>query len=192
MKINSVEFYMPASKPELFCFDLPQIVFAGRSNVGKSSLLRTLVNRKKMVRVGRTPGVTRAINYFKINGSFYFVDLPGYGYAKASEREQNKWRSLITAYFNDVSELRKVILLLDVRREITDVDRMFYEWATSYHYPLMIVVTKVDKVSRNAACSRRHAIMKEFGLSEENCILFSALKRTGRDEVLATIERALK
>ncbi|MEW6534705.1 MAG: ribosome biogenesis GTP-binding protein YihA/YsxC [Candidatus Auribacterota bacterium] len=191
MKITSVEFHMPASKPELFCFDLPQVVFAGRSNVGKSSLIKTLMNRKKMVRVGRTPGVTRAINFFKINERYYFVDLPGYGYAKAPPAEQNKWKKLIEAYFNKVVNLRKIVLLLDIRRELTPGDQMFLEWARNFEFPLLVVLTKMDKVSKNEAVKRRSEIIKACGLPAEDCILFSALKGTGKEDILMNIGHAL-
>ncbi len=159
--------------------------------MGKSSLLRKLINRKKLVRVGSKPGVTQAIHFFLINNQFYFVDLPGYGYAKTSKSEKNKWKYLIETYFKDAVNLRKIILLLDVRRELTENDRLFYEWARSYHFPLLIVITKADKVSRNNAASRRLKIMKELGLSDTECILFSALKGNGKEDILKSIACAL-
>ena len=192
LKIKSVELQQIAKTPQQFCYDLPQFVFAGRSNVGKSSLLRTLVNRKKLIRVGSKPGVTQSINFFKVNGELYFVDLPGYGYAKAPKSEQDKWKFLIEKYFREAINIKKVILLLDVRRDPTDVDRLFFEWTQSYHWPLLAVITKTDKVSKNQLFNKKRQIMKEFTLTDDECQLFSALNGAGKEEILKSLEKSLK
>ena len=191
MKINSVTLKNCAFNPSQFCYDKPQFVFAGRSNVGKSSLLRTLANRKKLVRVGKTPGVTQSINFFLINENCYFVDLPGYGFAKTPKSVQNKWKNLIEIYFKEALNIKKIILLLDVRHEPSEKDIIFFEWAMAYHLPVLIVLTKSDKISKNTATSRKFAIIKQFQLNDKDCILFSATKKTGKDEILREISNSL-
>ena len=191
MKITSVELQQIARTPDAFCYDLPQFVFAGKSNVGKSSLLRTLANRKKLVRVGQTPGVTQSINFFLVNKKCYFVDLPGYGYAKAPKRVQQEWSVLIERYFKEAVNIRKVLFLVDVRRELSDKDLLFYDWIKNYHFPFMVVLTKADKVPRNQAKKKQMTICRQLSLNEDDCILFSALSRQGREEILKVFSRAL-
>ncbi len=191
MQIKDVVLQQIAVNPEQFCYDLPQIVFAGRSNVGKSSLLRSLAQRKKLVRVGKTPGVTQSINFFKVNNEFYFVDLPGYGFARTPKRMQIKWQELIEKYFMESINIRTVVFLVDIRHEPTEKDRAFYEWAKSYNLPIMLVATKVDKVSNNVAINNKRNLMRIFGLEESQCLLFSATKGTGRNNVLAALEASL-
>ena len=159
MKIISVTLKDCAYNPSQFCYDKPQFVFAGRSNVGKSSLLRTLANRKKLVRVGKTPGVTQSINFFLVNDEFYFVDLPGYGFAKTPKSVKNKWKRLIELYFKEAVGIKKIILLLDVRHEPSEKDIIFFKWATAYHLPILIVLTKADKISKNEAMNRKFSML---------------------------------
>jgi len=191
MKIKSIQLHKIAKHPDHFCYDLPQVVFAGRSNVGKSSLIRTLTNQKKLIRVGATPGVTQSINYYIVNGSFYFVDLPGYGYAKISKNMQEEWRKLIETYFKDAINIRKIIFIIDVRHDPTEKDIVFFEWAISYHLPLLIVLTKSDKVSRNKAINMRMKVMKMFNLQENDCVLFSAISASGKDDILKAINESI-
>ncbi len=191
IKVKSFDMHAIAKRPDQFCYDRPQIVFAGRSNVGKSSLLRTLVNRKKLVRVGCKPGVTQSINFYVVNDEFYFVDLPGYGYAKTPKSEKKKWKLLIERYFKEAINVKKVVLILDVRRDVSKNDEEFFHWAKSYHLPILIVITKTDKVSKNNAMSKRMEIMKKFDLQSEDCLLFSALKRTGKDDIWSSFAVAL-
>lgn len=190
--IKTVELHQIAKTPVQLCYDLPQIVFAGRSNVGKSSLLRKLINRKKLVRVGSTPGVTQAIHFYRINNQFYFVDLPGYGYAKIPKSEKDLWKRLITMYFKEAINIKKVVFLLDVRRELNDDDHLFLEWVRSYHFPVLVAITKADKVSNTVSFHRRRAVMKELLLNENDCVLFSALNGTGAKEIWTAIEHTLK
>lgn len=191
MQIKTVSLQQIAFRPDQFCYDLPQVVFAGRSNVGKSSLLRTLVNRKKLVRVGKTPGVTQSINFFNVNDQVYFVDLPGYGFAKTPKSVQNKWQQLIEKYFKESINIRKIVFLIDIRHDPTAKDEVFFEWAKSYNLPLLIVATKADKLSKNAAINQRFKLIKKFGLEQSDCILFSATKGIGKNEVLQVIEESL-
>ncbi|MDX9702522.1 MAG: ribosome biogenesis GTP-binding protein YihA/YsxC [Candidatus Auribacterota bacterium] len=191
MHIKNVSLQQIAVTPEQFCYDLPQIVFAGRSNVGKSSLLRALVQRKKLVRVGKTPGVTQSINFFRINDAFYFVDLPGYGFAKTPKKIQIHWQDLIEKYFKESINIRTVVFLLDIRHEPTEKDRLFFDWAKSHNLQVMIVATKADKVSNNIATTNRQRIVRQFGIEESKCILFSAMNGTGRNAVLSAIQTAL-
>jgi len=191
MKINSVTLKDCAYNPSQFCYDKPQFVFAGRSNVGKSSLLRTLANRKKLVRVGKTPGVTQSINFFLVNEDFYFVDLPGYGFAKTPKSVQNKWKNLIELYFKEAVGIKKIILLLDVRHDPSEKDIIFLKWAMAYHLPILLVLTKVDKISKNTAINRKFSIIKQFQLNDKDCLLFSATKKTGREEILQELSNSL-
>ena len=191
MKITSVTLKDCAFSASQFCYDKPQFVFAGRSNVGKSSLLRTLANRRKLVRVGKTPGVTQSVNFFLVNEDFYFVDLPGYGFAKTPKSVQNKWKNLIENYFKEAIDIKKIILLLDVRHEPSEKDVIFFEWVMAYHLPILIVLTKADKVSKNEAMNRKFSIMKQFSLDSKDCLLFSATKKTGREEILKELSNSL-
>ncbi|MCP5463183.1 MAG: YihA family ribosome biogenesis GTP-binding protein [bacterium] len=191
MKITSVVLHQIAGSPDSFCYDLPQFVFAGKSNVGKSSLLRTLVNNKKLVRVGQKPGVTRSINFFKVNEECYFVDVPGYGYAKTSKTAQEQWKYLLNQYFREAINIRKVLFLLDVRRELSEKDMTFFDMIVNYHLPYMIVITKSDKVSRNDAKKKQLEISRKLMLKPEECILFSALNRQGKEEILKAISATL-
>jgi len=192
MKIKSIELHKIAKHPDHFCYDLPQIVFAGRSNVGKSSLIRCLANRKKLIRVGATPGVTQSINFYIINNEFYFVDLPGYGYAKTPKNMREQWRKLIETYFQDALDIRKVVFIIDIRHDPTENDIIFYKWAVDYHFPLLIVLTKYDKVSRNQALNARNKVIKMFSIKQEDCVLFSAISGNGRNELLSLIDSAIK
>src|SRR3982751_3328282 len=130
---------------------LPEIAFAGRSNVGKSSLLNTLVRRKSFARVSRTPGRTREINFFRINNEFVLVDLPGYGYARISKEKKAEWRPIIESYLRRTSQLRGIVLLLDIRRDPSDDDRAMLDFLAEVEVPAIVALTKVDKLSKTGA-----------------------------------------
>ncbi|HBF34159.1 TPA: YihA family ribosome biogenesis GTP-binding protein [Candidatus Sumerlaeota bacterium] len=173
--------------------ELPQVAFAGRSNVGKSSLLNALVRRHKLAHTSRAPGRTRLLNYFRINKLWYYVDLPGYGFAKAPKGEREKWGEMMEGYLKGNDHLRLVVVLLDSRREITDLDEQLVEFLHHNNVPFLPVLTKSDKLTKNelsAAIKRtaKHFDMDELGIRP---IATSAEKNKGRDELLQILYEAL-
>lgn len=171
---------------------LPEFAFAGKSNVGKSSLINSLMNRKSYARVSQKPGKTQTINYYSVNEAFLLVDLPGYGYAKAGEQAQTAWSQLIDRYLNTSGQLRQVFLLADVRREVADNDRMMLDWIRAAGFEPVIIATKMDKLKRSEVKGRIEALRRGFALrDEERMIPFSARTGTGRDQILEEIEKQL-
>ena len=166
---------------------LPEIAFAGRSNVGKSSLLNTLVRRKSFARVSRTPGRTREINFFRINNQFVLVDLPGYGYARISKEKKAEWRPLISSYMRRTTQLRGIVLLLDIRREPSDDDRAMLDFLAETEVPAIVALTKVDKLSKTAGRERAADIARDLALEAEQVIPFSSQTGEGRSELLEAI-----
>jgi GTP-binding protein len=166
---------------------LPEIAFAGRSNVGKSSLLNTLVRRKSFARVSRTPGRTREINFFKVNDRFVLADLPGYGYARISKEKKADWRPLIEGYLKHTSSLAGVVQLLDIRHEPSEDDVAMIDFLAELAVPTVVVLTKADKISRRAAGERAQDIMKSLSLSEEQIIQFSSASGQGRAELAEAV-----
>ena len=167
--------------------DLPEIAFAGRSNVGKSSLLNTLVRRKSFARVSRTPGRTREINFFRVNNGFVLVDLPGYGYARISKEKKAEWRPLIGEYLRRTSQLRGIVLLLDIRREPSDDDRAMLDFLADVGVPTILALTKSDKLSKAAAQARAAEISRALFLEPDQVIQFSSQTGEGREELLEAI-----
>jgi GTP-binding protein len=166
---------------------LPEIAFAGRSNVGKSSLLNRLVRRKAFARVSRTPGRTREINFFEVNRQFVLADLPGYGYARISKERRAEWRPLIEGYLRRSPALRGVVQIVDVRREPSDDDLQMLEFLSDVGAPTIIAITKVDKLSKSAAAARIGEITESLGLDPDQIIPFSAVTGEGRDELASAI-----
>lgn len=166
---------------------LPEIAFAGRSNVGKSSLLNALVRRKSFARVSKTPGRTREINFFRINNQFLFVDLPGYGYARISKEKKAEWRPLIEGYLGRTAQLRGLVLLLDIRRDPSDDDRSMLDFLARLEIPTLVALTKSDKVSRAAVQARVDDISRALSLDAEQIIPFSVVTGHGRTELLEAI-----
>ena len=167
--------------------DLPEIAFAGRSNVGKSSLLNTLVRRKSFARVSRTPGRTREINFFRVNNGFVLVDLPGYGYARISKEKKAEWRPLIGEYLRRTTQLRGIVLLLDIRREPSDDDRAMLDFLADVEVPTIVSLTKSDKLSKTAAQARAAEISRVLSLETDQVIQFSSHTGEGREELLEAI-----
>ncbi len=163
---------------------LPEVVFAGRSNVGKSSLLNSLVRRKSFARVSRTPGRTREINFFRINNQFVLVDLPGYGYARISKARKAEWRPLIESYLRRTTQLRGLVLLLDIRREPSDDDRAMLDFLSQLEIPTLVALTKTDKLTRAAARAQADLISRALSLEPDQVIMFSAVTGEGRTELL--------
>ena len=166
---------------------LPEIAFAGRSNVGKSSLLNQLVRRKAFARVSKTPGRTREINFFAVNDAFVLADLPGYGYAKISKARKAEWRPLIEGYLKRSPTLRGVVQLLDARREPTDDDLQMLDFLAEVEVPTIIVVTKTDKLSKTAVAERVDLLSRQLQLDPEQLISFSAVTGVGRAELAEAI-----
>ena len=171
--------------------DRPEFVFSGRSNVGKSSLINKLCNRKNLARVSATPGKTATINFYTVDTS-YFVDLPGYGYAKAPKTEIAKWGMMIEEYLQKREELRAIILLIDIRHEPGKNDIMMYDWLKHYGYDIIIAATKSDKINRSQIQKHLSVIRKTLGLGPDDVLIpFSGEKKTGVQELWAEIERFL-
>jgi GTP-binding protein len=166
---------------------LPEVAFAGRSNVGKSSLLNTLVRRKSFARVSRTPGRTREINFFRINNGFVLVDLPGYGYARISKEKKAEWRPMIESYLRRTTQLRGIVLLLDIRREPSEDDRAMLDFLAQTEVPTLVALTKLDKLSKAAGRARVTEIARALALEAEQVIPFSAQTGEGRVELLEAI-----
>lgn len=179
MEIKQAEFKTSAVKPTQYPDDgRCEIAFVGRSNVGKSSLINTLTNRRKLVKVSGTPGKTRLINFFTINNKLYFVDLPGYGYAKVSKSEKATWGKMMEQYLVNRPELKKVALLVDCRHKPTGDDVMMYDWIKHYGYEVIVVATKKDKLTKNKLQRSSKVIRETLNLSKEDKILFfSSLKK---------------
>ncbi|MFA5449584.1 MAG: ribosome biogenesis GTP-binding protein YihA/YsxC [Clostridia bacterium] len=168
-------------------YSAPEIAVAGRSNVGKSSFINMLTGRIKLAKTGKEPGVTRLINYFKINNEFYLVDLPGYGFARVSQGEKEKWGTLIEGYFRNSKNLKNVLLLLDIRRDPSEGDITMVNYLYHYMIPFTAILTKSDKLSRNAAQARKRAIASALKMGEDNLIITSSLSKTGKEDVLKRI-----
>jgi GTP-binding protein len=170
---------------------LPEVAFAGRSNVGKSSLINKLVHRKKLARVSNTPGRTREINFFEVNGEFVLADLPGYGYARVSKERKAAWRPLIEEYLKRSSALRGVVQLLDARRTPSDDDLRMLDFLATVGTPTIVVATKVDKLLRAERAPRIEALAREAGVDVDQVIAFSAVNGEGRDELAEAIVQLL-
>lgn len=193
MKITLVRFVKGVDSVEQIPRPfLPEIAFAGRSNVGKSSLINKLVNRKNMAQISKKPGKTRLLNYFIINEKFYFVDLPGYGYASVSKAEQEKWASLLQNYFTQSKQLKGVVVITDARVGITEKDLQMIEYLTFFKLPFMIVATKTDKLSENKLNKTLAQARKQISepTTGEIC-LFSAVTGRGKDQLWRTIGKLI-
>ena len=190
MKIKNVELAIvcgiTSKLPET---DRPEIAFAGKSNVGKSSLINALMNRKALARTSATPGKTQTINFYDINGEMYLVDLPGYGYAKVSEREKEQWGKLIERYLHTSKQLKAVFLLIDIRHEPSANDRQMYEWIVAQGYRPIIIATKLDKMKRSQVQKQLKIVKEGLGLLPGTTVIpFSAETKQGREEIWKLIE----
>lgn len=173
--------------------DVKEIAFAGRSNVGKSSLLNLIVNRKNLARVSGSPGKTRTINFYRINDEFRIVDLPGYGYAKISKSVSENWGDMIETYLSSRQNLIKVVQLVDIRHAPSNQDIQMYEWLKHYGLDGIVVATKSDKISRNEMMKNIGVIKKALGLGPDDKVFpVSSLKRAGYDELMNEIDRLLE
>lgn len=192
MKIQSANFVKSAVKPRDYPdATLPEIAFAGKSNVGKSSLINVLLNRKGLAKTSSSPGCTQLINFFTVNEQFSLVDLPGYGYAKVPLEVKQKWGPMVETYLKERQTLRLVIFLVDIRRDCTENDLILYNWLQFYHLPYLLVLTKTDKLSRQQAVLRSRSIADALGQSALSVVLFSARTGAGKAELWAGIEEVL-
>ena len=189
MIIKQAEFIKSAVKPSHFPEpEFPEIAFAGRSNVGKSSLINTLVNRKNLVKTSSKPGCTQLINFFNINGTAFFVDLPGYGYAKISKKIRAQWGPMVERYLSIRPNLMGVLLLIDIRREPKKEEFELLSWLEARAIPALIVLTKADKLSKTKQQRQLTETAKILGCRKEDMILFSATSKLGKEVILNEIE----
>lgn len=162
----------------------PEIAFCGKSNVGKSSLINTLMNRKSLAKISSQPGKTQTINYYKINSELYLVDLPGYGYAKVPLEEKEKWGKLVERYLHSSKQLKKIFLLVDIRHEPSKNDRMMYEWIVYNAFEPVVIATKADKLKKSQIEKHLEDIRTGLGLPENAVLIpFSAQTKQGREEI---------
>ena len=187
--IRSLEFIGPMASPNGWRPEpkWPEVAFAGRSNVGKSSLLNRLIRRKRFARVSNTPGRTREVNFFLVNEQFVLVDLPGYGYARISKERRAEWKPLIEGYLRSSTELRGIVQLLDVRHDPTSDDRQMLSFLASLGVPTLFALTKVDKLTPTQRKARVVALIEELGMGEDQVIPFSAVTGEGRDELAQAV-----
>ena len=193
MKITTAEFVKSAVWPNQFPpATMPEIAFVGRSNVGKSSLINALVGRKSLAKTSNTPGRTQLINFFTVNSSLFFVDLPGYGFAKVPRSVKKDWGDMIETYLRERRNLALVVFILDVRRDPSADDLSLRDWLDHYRIPYAAILTKSDKLSNQQALGRKKLIEKAMGKGASgNTILFSAKTRKGAEELWQFIERHL-
>ena len=190
MEVVKAEFVKSAAKPKDYPAELlPEVAFVGRSNVGKSSLINVVANRKSLVRTSSTPGRTQLINFFNINDVMTLVDLPGYGFAKAPPELRKQWRPMIETYLSSRGNLKAVVLILDIRRTPSDGDLRMLDWLNAYHIHPIIVLTKCDKLSKLERAKQTALIASVINRDQAELFQFSALSRVGRDPIWQEIAR---
>jgi len=190
--IQATEFVKSAaSRKDLLQTAMPQAAFAGRSNVGKSTVLNCLCRRKNLARVSATPGKTAHVNYFSVDKKAYLVDLPGYGFARVSDDEKKRWAKLMDDYFTDNTSLKLVVLLVDIRHEPTEDDKIMLDYARQTGYPYIVVANKVDKLNKSEIEPAVVRVGMTLNVPRDRIIVFSGAKGIGRDELLAQLHQAL-
>ncbi len=191
MKVNQAEFIISAVRPDQYPEDgLPEVALAGRSNVGKSSLTNRMINRKNLARTSSTPGKTQHLNYYKINEMMYFVDFPGYGYAKVSKSQREAWGKMIERYLLEREPLKLVLLVIDLRHEPSKDDILMYDWLKHYDCNICVVATKADKIPRSKWAKHVKIVKQALGfVPEDDFVMFSSETGLGKDELWAIIER---
>ncbi len=194
MKVHNAEIVISAVSPKQYPeTDLPEIALAGRSNVGKSSFINTLIDRKNLARTSGKPGKTQTLNFYLIENALHFVDVPGYGYAKVSKTERAKWGEMIETYITSRKQLRAVVSLVDVRHDPSKEDIQMYEFLKYYGIPVIVVATKADKIPRGKWNKHTSAIKKKLDFDpSDTFILFSSETKQGKEEAWQAIEAAIK
>ncbi len=194
MKIKKAEFIMGATDPGDFLRefkDRPQVAFSGRSNVGKSSLINSIVGRKKLARTSSTPGRTREINFFNINDELVFVDLPGYGYAKVPVEMRRSWRPMVEKYLTGNEALKLVVVIVDIRRGPEEEELSFLLWLKENDIPSLVVATKADKEKKNKVKGQLAKIAETLGCRPDDIVVFSSLKGTGKEKLWSKIREVV-
>ncbi len=193
MDLNKARYESTAVKPDQYPNEsIPEIALVGRSNVGKSTIINTLLNRRGIARVSSEPGKTRGINFYNIDDELYFVDLPGYGYAKVSKEEKARWGKMIETYLNSRRQLEMAVLLVDIRHAPTGDDVIMYKWITGRGLRHLVIATKADKISRGQVHSRIQEIRKVLGLTQEDKVIaYSSETRQGKDDIWAAIRAVI-
>ena len=193
MIIKKAEMIISAVKKQQYPdTTVPEIAFAGKSNVGKSSMINALLNRRSLARTSSQPGKTQTLNFYNINDEFNFVDLPGYGYAKVSKNEQLKWAAMIDSYLHGRQQLKEVILLVDIRHEPGKNDLQMYEWIKSFGFKGYVIAAKADKLSRSQQLKKISLIKKTMQINDSSLILpFSSTSKLGAEEIWILIENIL-
>lgn len=192
MKVTSAEFIKSATKPSEYPQgNFPEVAFAGKSNVGKSSLINVLVNRKNLARTSSSPGRTQMINFFRVNGKISLVDLPGYGYSKAPLEVRKTWKPMVESYLQTRREIRLVVLILDARRGVAPDDLALLDWLDYHGIPCIIVLTKADKLSQLERARQKKALAEISLLSGKTLLFFSAVTGEGKDELWKLIQAHL-
>lgn len=194
MEIKTARFVTSVADPAAICDrGAGEVAVAGRSNVGKSSFINYLTGRKGLAKTSSTPGKTRLLNYFSVNdGEFYLVDLPGYGYAvKLSDDERRRWDALMGTYLTSSPQLKLVLVLMDIRREPSELDKRMISYLAAGIVPFCVVLTKADKLSRAAAVRQKKAVAAALKLGVDNLLITSSLEKTGKEDVCAMMERYL-
>lgn len=193
MKIIKSDLHAIAVKPSQYPEDdLPEIAFAGRSNVGKSSFINSMINRKNLARTSGKPGKTRTINFYIINDEFRFVDLPGYGYAQVSKAEQKKWGDIIDKYLTNRENLREIILIVDMRHEPTAQDLMMYEWIKAFGFTGIVLATKADKISKGSWQKNLKVIRQKLDIKDASLVIpYSSENKTNKEEIWSILSGKL-
>lgn len=193
MDVNNVELIISAVRPEQYPeTDLPEYALAGRSNVGKSSFINTMIRRKSMARISQKPGKTQTLNFYKIEEALFFVDVPGYGFAKVSKTEREKWGVMIETYITSREQLRGVIQIVDLRHKPTEDDRMMYEFLKYYDIPVIVVATKADKIPRSKWQKNAKIVRETLDFDpDDKFVLFSSETKMGKDEAWQFIKEGM-
>ncbi|EPR6027644.1 ribosome biogenesis GTP-binding protein YihA/YsxC [Listeria monocytogenes] len=194
MDVNNVELIISAVRPEQYPeTDLPEYALAGRSNVGKSSFINTMIRRKSMARISQKPGKTQTLNFYKIEEALFFVDVPGYGFAKVSKTEREKWGVMIETYITSREQLRGVIQIVDLRHKPTEDDRMMYEFLKYYDIPVIVVATKADKIPRSKWQKNTKIVRETLDFDpDDKFVLFSSETKMGKDEAWQFIKEGME